>query len=286
MGTRGRRLAARRGWTRWLACLAAAAVICMGGAAPGLAQGDTPVDLELVIAVDISRSIDLKEARLQRDGYIEALRDREVIEAIESGILGRIAVGYFEWAGFGHHEIIVDWTLIDTAADALEFSNQLTHGFPKSASRTSISSAISFGQSWFNDNGFEGTRRVIDVSGDGPNNWGELVTVARDRAVAEGVVINGLPILDRSGGLFARFHIDNLDLYYRNCVIGGEGAFIVTAEGHRDFARAVRRKLVLEIAGRQPDPGIGHILVQTGRGLRASPPCNIGEIIWGQRDQF
>jgi len=249
----------------------------------GAAQGETPVDLELALAVDVSRSIDLDEARLQREGYIQALRDREVIEAIQTGFLGRIALGYFEWAGFGHAQIVVEWTVIANAADADAFAERLSHGLPQSASRTSISSAIAFGQGWFDNNGFEGTRRVIDVSGDGPNNWGELVTLARDRAVATGITINGLPILDQTGGLYSRFNIANLDLYYRDCVIGGTGAFYVTAAGFDDFARAVRRKLVLEIAGRRPAPRGGVMLAQADERARVSPPCNIGELLWRDR---
>lgn len=247
---------------------------------------ETPVDLELVLAIDVSRSIDAGEAQLQREGYIKAFRDREVIEAIETGMLGRVAVGYFEWAGFGHADIIVDWRLIEDAASANAFADALEQGHPISASRTSISGAIDFAKPWFDTNDFEGTRRVVDISGDGPNNWGELVTVARDRAVAAGVTINGLPILDQGFGLFSRFNIGSLDLYYRDCVIGGTGAFIVVAADFNDFARAVRRKLVLEIAGLQPPPVHGPIAVQADKGAHASPPCDIGETMWRDRDGF
>ena len=250
------------------------------------ARAQTAVDLELALAVDVSRSIDSGEAQLQREGYINAFRNPEVIEAIETGMLGRIAVGYFEWAGFGHTDIIVDWTLIDGAASANAFADALGRGIPVSASRTSISGAIDFAWPWFDNNGFEGTRRVVDISGDGPNNWGDLVTKARDRALAAGVTINGLPILDPGFGLFSRFNIGNLDLYYRDCVIGGTGAFIVVAADFNDFARAVRRKLVLEIAGLQPPPVQGPIAVQADRGVQASPPCDIGERIWRDRDGF
>jgi hypothetical protein len=250
------------------------------------ARAETPVDLELALAIDVSRSIDASEAQLQREGYIKAFRDPEVIEAIVTGMLGRIAVGYFEWAGFGHADIIVDWRLIDDAVSANAFADALAQGHPISASRTSISGAIDFAQPWFDDNGFDGTRRVVDISGDGPNNWGELVTNARDRAVAAGVTINGLPILNTEMGLFSRFNIGSLDLYYRDCVIGGTGAFLVVAADFNDFARAVRRKLVLEIAGVQPPPTHGVIRVQADEGARVSPPCNIGETMWRDRDGF
>ena len=254
------------------------------------ASAETPVDLELALAVDVSRSIDAEEAQLQREGYIKAFRDPEVINAIETGMLGRIAVGYYEWAGLLHAHVVVDWTLIEDAASTHAFADALSRNVPLSASRTSISGAIDFAQPWFNDNGFEGSRRVVDVSGDGPNNWGELVTNVRDRAVAAGVTINGLPILDVGGGLFSRFNIADLDLYYRDCVIGGTGAFLVVAADFNDFARAVRRKLVLEIAGLQPPATpatiAGPIKVQAREQSRIAPPCDIGETMWRNRDGF
>ncbi|MDH3738229.1 MAG: DUF1194 domain-containing protein [Alphaproteobacteria bacterium] len=265
-------------------CIVAASLLTV----PALAE--TAVDLELAIGVDVSRSIDAEEAKLQRQGYIKAFRDPEVINAIETGMLGRIAVGYYEWAGLLHGHIVVDWTRIEDATSAHAFADALARDTPLTASRTSISGAIDFAQPWFDNNGFEGNRRVIDVSGDGPNNWGELVTKMRDRAVAAGVTINGLPILDVGGGLFSRFNIANLDLYYRDCVIGGTGAFLVVAADFNDFARAVRRKLVLEIAGLQP-PIIpaqinGPIKVQANQPARVSPPCDIGETMWRNRDGF
>jgi len=250
------------------------------------ASAETPVDLELALAIDVSRSIDLSEAKLQREGYIKAFRDPKVIKAIETGMLGRIAVGYFEWAGFGHADIIVDWRLVDNAASANALADALERGDPVSASRTSISGAIDFARPWFDNNGFEGSRRVVDISGDGPNNWGETVTKARDRALAAGVTINGLPILDSGSGLFSRFNIGSLDLYYRDCVIGGTGAFLEIAADFNDFARAVRRKLVLEIAGLQPPLVHGPIAVQADKGAGASPPCDIGETMWHDRDGF
>lgn len=249
-------------------------------------RAQTPVDLELALAIDVSRSIDPEEARLQREGYISAFRNPEVIRAIETGMLGRIAVGYFEWAGYGHAEIIASWTLIDGAVSANAFADKLGQGIPASASRTSISDAIEFARPWFDNNGFEGTRRVVDVSGDGPNNWGELVTDARDRAVAAGVTINGLPILNQGNTLFSRFNIGDLDLYYRDCVIGGTGAFLVVAADFNDFARAVRRKLVLEIADAQPGPMTGPITVKAEGRTGVSPACNIGETMRRNRDGF
>jgi len=241
------------------------------------------VDLELVLAVDVSLSIDSREALLQRQGYVQAFRDPLVVDAIGQGILGRIAVVYFEWANSAHTQLITDWTLIDSPASAEIFAAALERRRPGPAHYTSISGAIDFAATLFGDNGFEGTRQVIDVSGDGPNNWGDLVNRARDRAVAQGFTINGLPILDLSAGPFSRYNIPNLDLYYRDCVIGGPGSFIVVAENFEAFGEAIRRKLILEIAGRRPEPAPappapGLRLAQLDDGdARVSPPCDIGE---------
>ncbi len=241
------------------------------------ARFDDPVDLELALAVDVSRSVDAAEAPLQREGYIQAFRDPDLIRAIRSGMLGRIAVTYFEWAGVGHAEIIVGWTLIDGSDSAQALSDRLSQVAPRSARWTSISGGIDFALPLFEKNGFEGTRRVIDVSGDGPNNWGRLVTSARDTAVAAGVTINGLSIMDDGGGMYSRFNIPDLDVYYRDCVIGGPGAFLIIAEDFKDFARAVRRKMILEIAGRSPQNPQGFLQAQAMQEAHISPPCDIGE---------
>ncbi len=245
------------------------------------AAADTPVDLELVLAVDVSLSIDVAEAGLQREGYIRAFRDSEVVRAVRSGILGRIAVTYVEWAGPYQRRVVVGWTLVDGADTAAAFAAALELSAPGSARRTSISGAIDYALPLFAGNGFEGTRRVVDVSGDGPNNAGGLVTGARDRAVAAGFTVNGLPILDDSGGMYSWYNIPDLDLYFRDCVIGGPGAFLVVAEDFRDFARAVRRKLILEIAGRTP----ALQLAQFGADMRKSPPCDIGERLRRAREE-
>lgn len=250
----------------------------------------TAVDLVLALGVDVSRSIDYNEGQLQRQGYIQAFRDPDVIAAIKSGMLGRIAVGYYEWAGDELATVIQDWTLIDDEASAHAFADALTRTPPKPMRRTSISGAITFAVPWLDRNDFEGTRKVIDISGDGPNNAGELVNVARDKALAAGVTINGLPIMDKGDGGFygRRFNIPNLDLYYRDCVIGGPGAFLVVAESFNDFARAVRRKLILEIAGYTPPPAIARIYMaqQIMPTPRVAPPCDIGEQILRSRDDF
>ncbi|UCH74329.1 MAG: DUF1194 domain-containing protein [Rhodospirillales bacterium] len=255
-----------------MARLLAISLVLTGLAVP-VARAQTPVDLELVLAVDVSLSIDVAEARLQREGYIQAFRDPEVVRAIRSGILGRIAVTYVEWAGTFQRRTVVDWTLIDGEKTADSFALALQQSAPGSARRTSISGAIDYAVPLFASNSFEGTRQVIDVSGDGPNNAGALVTRARDRAVAAGITVNGLPILDDGGGLYSWYNIPDLDLYYRDCVIGGPGAFLVVAENFEDFARAVRRKLILEIARRKSRL----MTAQLRRDERVSPPCDIGE---------
>ena len=241
--------------------------------APAASARDVPVDLELVLAVDVSGSVDHVEARLQRDGYVQALRHADVIKAIMSGILQRIAVAYVEWAGEATQATIVDWTLIDSEGSAYALSKEID-GAPLTRGRfTSIHQAIRYAMPMFVDNGFEGTRRVIDISGDGPNNIGGLVTVARDMALAQGIVINGLPIVNDRMNQFGP-QLADLDLYYRDCVIGGPGAFIVVARNFQDFARAVRRKLVLEIASPRP----AHVPPPLFRRVSmGAPPCDAGE---------
>ena len=285
-----------------LAALLAAALLSQQPSSQAQGQG-LAVDLELVLAVDVSLSIDTGEARLQRQGYVEAFRDPDVLQAIQGGILGRIAVSYFEWANSAHTHMVVGWTVIDSPASAETFAAALAKRRPGPAHYTSISGAIDFGARLFEDNGFDGTRQVIDVSGDGPNNWGDLVVHARDRAVAKGITINGLPILDPDPGPYARYNIPNLDLYYRDCVIGGPAAFIVAAEGFDSFASAIRRKLILEIAGLTPLQGPEELARESATprlhraqysgqtepplsgSERVAPPCDIGEQLLHSRQE-
>lgn len=212
----------------------------------------TEVDLELVLAVDISGSIDAQEAQLQREGYIKALLHPIILEAIGYGPLGRIAVIYVEWAGDYHQQVVVDWHLIADEADAREFTDKLAAEPIMVQAWTSISAAIDFSASLFDDNGYAGRRRVIDVSGDGYNNRGRLVADARDDAVAAGIVINGLPIINDRPSPWGSMPPRDLDAYYQHNVIGGPGAFFIVAESFTDFARAVRSKLLREIAGPVP----------------------------------
>lgn len=218
---------------------------------PAIAEREIPVDLELVLAVDVSGSIDLGEARLQRQGYIDALTSAEVVRAITAGRLGRVALAYVEWAGNGHFRLLADWRLIDGPAAARSMAVQLTEAPVLSGRRTSISGAVQFALPMFEGNGYRGTRRIIDVSGDGPNNNGFPVLAARDIAIEKGVGINGLVILNQRPGPLGFPVLEDLDIYYEECVIAGQGAFVLVADGFEDFARAIKRKLVLEIAGAQ-----------------------------------
>ncbi len=220
--------------------------------APAAQLAAEPVDLELILAVDVSGSIDPEEARMQREGYIAAFSNPQVIDAIRHGFHGRIAVLYFEWAGLGYNRLLADWTIIHDDASAAAFRAILLDNPPERMPRTSISQAIDYALPQFVRSPHQGKRRVIDISGDGPNNWGRPVTEARDEAVAAGITINGLPIVnDRPS--FGSPQAANLDLYYTDCVIGGPSAFIIVAQGFEDFSRAVRRKLILEIAGGTPE---------------------------------
>ena len=206
-----------------------------------------PVDLELVLAVDVSFSMDPEEQALQRQGYVEAFRHPEVVAAIVSGPLGRIAVTYVEWGG--HAEQIVPWTLIDGGVSAERFANALAARPLQRISFTSISNALLFGQRLFRNSGFRGLRRVVDVSGDGPNNGGAPVPLARDTLLADGIVIDGLAIMLEGAPAADPAAIRDLDIYYEKCVTGGPGAFVMTVAEPGRFAEAIRRKLVLEITG-------------------------------------
>lgn len=227
------------------------AVIVAAIAAASAKAAETDVDLELVLAVDVSRSMDFDEQEVQRNGYIAGLTHPEILAAIRSGFLGRIAVTYVEWAGPGSYAVVVPWTLIDGPEAAEAFVTRLAGTAVSRLRGTSISGALRLASGLFESNGFRAMRQVIDVSGDGPNNTGAPVLEARAAALAKGVTINGLPIMlhGRSDGMFS---IDDLDVYYENCVIGGPGAFLVTVESIDRLAEAIRRKLVLEIAGSPP----------------------------------
>ncbi len=230
---------------RALSVAAALVVALSAAAADRAAAQDVPVDVELVLAVDVSGSMDPDEQAVQRAGYAAALRDPEVIQAIVEGVNGRVALTYMEWAGSASQAIVVPWRLVDDAASAEGFAKELDTQPISDMHGTSISGAIDHAATLFADNGYDGQRQVIDISGDGPNNNGRPVAVARDAALAAGVVINGLPIMIRPSSPFV-----SLDRYYADCVIGGPGSFLLPVNDRDQLAEAIRRKLVQEVAGR------------------------------------
>jgi hypothetical protein len=210
------------------------------------ARAQAPVDLELVLAVDISRSVDDVEARLQREGYMAAFRDPRVVQAIQSGAIGAIAVSYVEWSGAEYQRTMVEWFRISDGESAGEFAGRIAALPRVSMGWTSISGAIDHCVRLFGL-GYRGTRRVIVISGDGVNNSGRAPWQARDEAVLQGIVINGLPILnDRPN--FGRPAEVGLDKYYDAYVIGGPGSFMIAAEDFEAFAGAILAKLIREIA--------------------------------------
>ena len=225
--------------------------VCVLMAASAARSADLPVDLELVLAVDVSGSIDAEEAQQQREGYVTAIADPAVVQAIGSNFHRRIAVAYLEWAGNDYQQLVLDWTLIEDAAGASAFAARLAAAPRRRGRWTSISAAIDTARPLFDGNGYAGDRHVIDVSGDGTNNRGRPVEDARDEAVAAGIVINGLPILnDRPQPFDLPTPLDvDLDAYYAERVIGGPGSFVLPARDFTDFRIAILNKLIREIAG-------------------------------------
>ena len=236
-----------------------------------------PVDVELVLAVDVSYSMDPEEQALQREGYITGITSREFMQALRHGINGKVAVTYFEWAGPYDQKIVVPWRMIDGPEAADAFANEIARAPYRRASRTSISGALNFAKPLFDASGYNGLRRVIDVSGDGANNSGPFVTLMRDDVVAAGITINGLPIMVKRPNSFT-MDIENLDGYFEDCVIGGPGAFVIPIRERDQFKEATRTKLVLEIAGREPERRV--VPVQA-RAPRVS--CSVGEQMWRER---
>lgn len=276
---------------RW--CVSIGAVLVAGaiagGDVAGLAAPAAPpsstqatdeakrVDVELVLAVDVSYSMDMDELALQREGYALAVTSKEFLQALKTGPTGKVAVTYFEWAAAGDQKIVVPWRVIDGPESAGALAEEILKAPLRRASRTSISGAINFAMPLFEANDYQGLRRVIDISGDGPNNNGEPVTVARDAALAKGVTINGLPIMSKETN-YATMDIENLDIYYEDCVIGGAGSFVVPIKTKEKFKEAIRTKLVMEVAHRVPEP---RIVPAATREPRVS--CLIGEKIWQER---
>jgi hypothetical protein len=223
------------------------ALLLMFTGQPVSAQ-QVPVDLELLLAADTSISMDENDRTLQLEGYAGAFRDPEVVSAILSGPHRRIAVSYVEWSS--DQRIIVPWTVLQSKADAAKFADAIAEIPTKSGyGGTNITGAIEFGTLMVSENEFAGSRRVIDISGDGMNNSGRLPDDARDKAVRQGITINGLPLNENDEDSSVHSNV-RLDVYYREHVIGGLGAFLVIAEDPQDFARAIKLKLLREIAAR------------------------------------
>jgi uncharacterized protein DUF1194 len=236
-----------------------------------------PVDTELVLAVDVSYSMDPDEQQLQREGYMAGITSREFMSALKAGMHGKVAVTYFEWAGPSDQKIVVPWRLIEGPETADAFAADIARAPYRRASRTSISGALNFAKPLFDASGYSGIRRVIDVSGDGANNSGAPVTMARDDVLADGITINGLPIMLKRPNAVT-LDIDNLDVYYEDCVIGGAGAFIVSINTREQFKDAIRTKLVLEVAGRTPELRVVPVQAKKPR-----ISCTIGEQMWRDR---
>ena len=262
--------------------VAAAAFAIVALAAPNPRFADrspsaVAVDVELVIAVDVSYSMDPEEQALQREGYIQALTSREFLSALREGANGKIAITYYEWAGANDQKIVMPWRLIDgpEAADAV--AAEIARAPYRRASRTSISGALKFAKLLFDNSGYRGLRRVIDVSGDGANYAGDLIVPTRDDVLGAGITINGLPImLNRPN--FGSVDISELDIYSEDCVTGGPGSFVIPIRERAEFVKATRTKLVLEIASREPE---ARVIPASADKPRIS--CTIGEKMWQDR---
>ena len=209
------------------------------------------VDLLVVLAADVSRSIDAAKFQLQRDGYAAAVADARVLDTIRSGRNGRIGLTFVEWSGIGAQRTVVDWMTVSDAASAKDFGDRLLESPRSFADRTSISGAIEFAMAQLARAPFGARRQTIDISGDGTNNSGRDVTELRDQAVAKGITINGLAILSETPLPWNPEHTNppgGLDRYYRTNVIGGPSAFVMVAKNFESFGDAIISKLIAEVA--------------------------------------
>jgi hypothetical protein len=275
---------------RALACLFALLLLAL----PAQAQDKKEIDLALALAIDISGSIDPDEAHLQRQGYVDAFRDPVIVKAILGGPTGRIAVAYYEWSDSWMQKLLIDWTLLDSEAAIAAFAQRLADAPISIARRTSISGAIRYAIPLFGRSPYEPTRKVLDISGDGSNNDGGMVTDMRHEALKERISINGLPIMNDRPNPFGFPNETDLDDYYLHCVTGGPRSFVEVARSFEDFPRAVRKKLLQEVADISPEitprvlkPGVQ--LAQSGRREAAEadytkfirpgyePGCDVGE---------
>jgi hypothetical protein len=267
--------------------IALVAAMLVGGDVAGFAAPNTTqlvqkvveaqVDVELVLAVDVSYSMDLDELAVQREGYAQAMISSDFLLALKSGPHGKIAITYFEWAAADDQKVIIPWRVVEGPESADAVAVEIMKAPLRRASRTSISGAINFGMQLLSENPYKGLRRVLDISGDGPNNNGEPLLIARNEALSKGVIINGLPIMVKAAS-YATMDIDNLDIYFEDCVIGGPGAFVVPIKERAKFKEAIRTKLILEVANLHAD---GELIPAQARQPRI--PCNIGEQLWRER---
>jgi hypothetical protein len=233
-----------------LASIVLAAVLAAIGV-PAAASAAEDVDLLLVLAVDVSRSIDATKFQLQREGYAAAVADPHVLDAIHTGRAGRIGLTFVEWSGVGAQKVVIDWTTIGDTDSAKGFGDRLLEAPRSFADRTSISGAIEFAMGQLDKAPYEAARRTIDVSGDGTNNAGRDVAVLRDEAVAKGITINGLVILSDNPMSWNPDHTNppgGLANYYRNNVVGGPSAFVMVAENFNSFGQAIIKKMIAEVA--------------------------------------
>jgi hypothetical protein len=243
-----------------------------------LNAAEVDVDLKLVLLIDVSSSVDSVESRLQRKGYVDAMTDPSVLKAITKGRLGRIAITYVEWAGARNHSVLAPWTVIEDFASVFAFATLIEEAPRSSGEWTSISGALTFGALQFEKISISSDRKTMDISTDGPNNDGPSPALARDSAIAEGITINGLPIVNNRLQISGMKQMPNYDHYFADCVIGGRNAFMVIADDYQDFARAIKKKLIFEIADRMP-PGYRHF-AQRSYLVRAAemtrPSCDAG----------
>jgi Protein of unknown function (DUF1194) len=264
-----------------LAILLASTISAFAQSNPAEKTDNPPaVDVELVLAADVSFSMGKDKLAIRREGYAQAIVSKEFLEALKTGPNGKLAITYVEWAASDYQKVIVPWRVIDGPEAAAAVAAEIMKGPAVLQSRTSISAAISFAMSLFDQNPYRGSRRVIDISGDGPNNSGEHVEAARDAALAKGITINGLPMMLGEPSR-TDVDIDNLEIYYEDCVTGGPGSFVMTVKDREKLKEAIRTMLVSEVAGVAPErPNVP----PTEKEKRIS--CSIGEEmhqrVWGK----
>ncbi|MBM3619888.1 MAG: DUF1194 domain-containing protein [Alphaproteobacteria bacterium] len=260
--------------------LATLTALSLAASVPAWAQSarshtpDREIDLALALAIDVSGSVDVEEGRLQRDGYVKAFRDPAIRRAILGGYHGRIAVSYFEWSDAWRQNLIIDWTLLDSEQAIDAFTHRLETMPIARMMRTSITGAIRYSIPMFDRLRWVPERKVLDISGDGSNNDGGMVTEARDDAIARGITINGLPIFNNRPNPTGFPNDPDLDRYFEGCVIGGPRSFLIVANDFQNFAEAIRKKLLQEIADFAPEPRAGLQFAQSrdsAEGIRRDP---------------